>query len=330
MRRFAIGSSASLLACVLGVSALLGACTHNQPQAKPGAVAAGERYFPTGAQGTSAVLLRQYSPSEVRVGEEYEGSVDVVNLTEADLQNVSVNLKNLSNVQLVSSTPEWTHSNGEVVWTLPVLPAGRTETIRFRAKATAAGAATNCLSVSYANLLCASTTVVEPALQLTKTATPEVCGTCADITLTKTADKASVSAGDQIGFTITVTNVTEGTTFAGWSGGATLDATNVGKYAIGGASSPTATDGVKPTSTVSGGNLVLTAIVRVDDPKLTVVGEAVGNLTDYGTPASITSVTGSATGIDQTGVPAGCEKQAFTVAQDGARKFLRLKATLAP
>ena len=198
MRRLANGSSLSLFALAVGIAALLPACTQNQPQAKPGAVAAGERYFPTGAQGTSAVLLRQYSPSEVRVGEDYEGSIDVVNLTEADLQNVSVNLKNLSNVHLVSSAPEWTHSNGEVVWTLPVLPAGRTETIRFHAKATAAGAATNCLSVSYANLLCASTTVVEPALQLAKSATPEVCGTCADITLTYAVRNAGTGVAENV------------------------------------------------------------------------------------------------------------------------------------
>ncbi len=131
-------------------------------------------------------------------------------------------------------------------------------------------------------------------------------------------------------FTITVTNADEGTTFAGWSGGATLDAANLGKYAIGGASSLTATDGVKPATTVSGGNLVLTAIVRTDDPKLTVVGEAVASLANYSSGTSVTEVTGSATGIDQAGVPTGCEKQAFTVPQDGGRKFLRLKAVLAP
>ena len=132
-------------------------------------------------------------------------------------------------------------------------------------------------------------------------------------------------------FTITVTNVNEGTTFAGWSGGATLDSTNVGKYAIGGASSLTATDGVQPTSTLNGGNLVLTAIVRTDDPKLAVVGEAVTSLANYAPGGAVSTVNGSSVGIDQTGVPAGCQKQAFSVPQgaDG-RKFLRLKATLTP
>jgi hypothetical protein len=133
-------------------------------------------------------------------------------------------------------------------------------------------------------------------------------------------------------FTVTVSDVNEtpaGSTFAAWSGGAELNSANVGKYAIGGASSLSATDGVKPTSTVTGGNLVLTAIVRTDDTKLTVVGQAVTSLADYAPGGTVVSVTGVDT-VDQSGVPAGHKKQTFTVAQDGARKFLRLKATLAP
>ena len=175
-----------LPALAAGACVLLQACncTCPKPQAKPGAVGPNERYFPTGDQSTSAILLRQLSPSEVRVGQEYDGTIEVVNLTDVDLQNVTVNLENLSNVHLLSANPQWTRSNGEVSWMLPELPASSTQSIKFRAKANAAGAATNCLSVSYSNRLCASTSVVEPALQLTKTATPEVCGTCADITLT--------------------------------------------------------------------------------------------------------------------------------------------------
>gem|GEM_PF-4614992 len=101
------------------------------------------------------------------------------------------------------------------------------------------------------------------------------------------------------------------------------------RYAFG-ASGPNDTV-TKPTTTVSGGNLVLTAIVRVDDPKLTVVGQAVTSLGDYTNAPSITTVTGSAAGVDQTGVPAGTQRQAFTVPQGSdTRKFLRLIATLAP
>ncbi len=166
-----------------GLSCLT-ACESPAPRATPGAVAANERYFPTGELTTSAILLRQSTPGEVRVGQEYDGSIEVKNLTDVELQNIVVNLDNLSNVQFISSSPEWTRKNGEVRWDLPVLPASGTEVIRFRAKAMAAGSASNCLSVTYANRLCATTSVVEPQLQLAKSATPEVCGTCADITLT--------------------------------------------------------------------------------------------------------------------------------------------------
>jgi hypothetical protein len=121
-----------------------------------------------------------------------------------------------------------------------------------------------------------------------------------------------------------------GSTFSGWSGGATLDSANLGMYAIGGASSLSATDGVEPSSTVSGGSLVLTAIVRVDDPKLSVFGEVVTSLANYGTPAATTMIDG-ADAADQTGVPAGHKRQTFTVLQGAdSRKFLRLKATLQP
>ena len=87
----------------------------------------------------------------------------------------------------------------------------------------------------------------------------------------------------------------------------------------------------KPTTVLTGGNLVLTAIVRVDNPKLSVVGEAVTDLGNYASGTAVTPVNGSSAGVDQTGVPAGCERQAFTVAQGGdLKKFLRLKITLAP
>jgi hypothetical protein len=87
----------------------------------------------------------------------------------------------------------------------------------------------------------------------------------------------------------------------------------------------------KPTAVLSGGNLVLTAIVRVDDAKLAVVGEAVTDLGNYASGSAVTTVNGSSSGVDQTGVPTGCQRQAFTVPQGGdLKKFLRLKVNLAP
>jgi hypothetical protein len=122
-----------------------------------------------------------------------------------------------------------------------------------------------------------------------------------------------------------------GTTFAGWSSSATPTPELVAKYAIGGATSLTG-ESVRPTSVLDDTTLSITAIVRTDDPDhLTVVGQAVTSLADYATPGSGVEVLGDATGIDQTGVPTGCEKQKFSVNRDGAaRMFLRLNSTLTP
>ncbi|MCX6934674.1 MAG: Ig domain-containing protein, partial [Verrucomicrobia bacterium] len=111
-----------------------------------------------------------------------------------------------------------------------------------------------------------------------------------------------------------------GTTFAGWSSGGALTSDSLTKYAIGGAGSLTG-ESVKQTSALDGTTLSITAIVRTDDAKLTVVGQAVTSLGDYATPASVVEVAGDATGIDQTGVPTGCAKQKFSVkeAADAAR-----------
>jgi hypothetical protein len=123
-----------------------------------------------------------------------------------------------------------------------------------------------------------------------------------------------------------------GTTFAGWSSSATPTPELVAKYAIGGATSLTG-ESVKPTLVLDATTLSITAIVRTDDPThLSVVGQAVTSLADYATPGSVVEeVVGDATGIDQTGVPTGCEKQKFSVNRAGAaRMFLRLNSTLTP
>jgi len=100
------------------------------------------------------------------------------------------------------------------------------------------------------------------------------------------------------------------------------------RYALG-ASAP-GSSVTKPTSAVTGGNLVITAIVRTDNPKLTVVGESVTNLGNYASGTSVVEVQG-VDAADQDGVPEGCMRRTFSVAIEGSvtKKFLRLKASLA-
>jgi hypothetical protein len=192
------------------------------------------------------------------------------------------------------------------------------------------GSATVNLTVgdSYSDAGATATDAIDGSVTVTPSGAVDTT-TAGTYTITYNASDAAGNAATPVTRTVIVA-AAAGSTFAGWSGGATLDSVNVGKYAIGGASSLTATDGVKPTSTVSGGNLVLTAIVRTDDSKLTVVAEAVTSLANYAPGGTVSTINGVDT-ADQTGVPTGHKRQTFTVAQGAdTRKFLRLKATLAP
>jgi hypothetical protein len=116
-------------------------------------------------------------------------------------------------------------------------------------------------------------------------------------------------------------------TFAEWAGeGVAMTPELLMMYAIGGAASSSA-PGERPETKLEGTVLSLTAIVR-KDATLTIIGQAVTNLGDYGTPNSIVPVVGSAVGVSQDGVPAGCERQKFTMDAGSAGKgFIRFSVT---
>lgn len=164
-----------------------------------------ELAFPTGERSTSQILVCQSSPREVRAGQETDYFIDVTNLTGASLQNVAVNMDNMSNAHIVSSWPEAVRaSNGSAQWIIADLPARSTKTITVRARPTSAGTATGCITAGYANALCTVTPVVAPALNLLKSATPEVCGQCDDIQLTYVVRNPGTGKADNVTVTDTL------------------------------------------------------------------------------------------------------------------------------
>ena len=126
-----------------------------------------------------------------------------------------------------------------------------------------------------------------------------------------------------------------GSTFAGWSGGATATSELVGKYAIGGGSGPSA-QGEAPT--VGKGFIVpnhytyIEAIVRADDSKLSFVAQASTDLIAGFSSLGTWTIEGAALGVSQADVPSGCERKKFIYWHGMAQNkmFLRLQTTLAP
>ena len=104
-----------------------------------------EHAFPTGERATSTILVRQTSPKRTQVGKECTYTIDVTNLTDADLRDVTVNLEDMTNVRFVGSAPDPIKGlNGDTAWLISELPARATKTITVRARPVAAGRASNC------------------------------------------------------------------------------------------------------------------------------------------------------------------------------------------
>ena len=139
-------------------------------------------------------------------------------------------------------------------------------------------------------------------------------------TITFDATDAAGNAATQVIRTVTVSAPSSTTGADGLS--------ELMRYALGGNAPGDSV--AKPSSSVIGEYLVITAIVRTDNPKLRVVGEAVTNLDNYASGTSIDEVLG-VDAADQDGVPEGCKRRTFSVAIEGSvtKMFLRLKASLA-
>jgi hypothetical protein len=97
---------------------------------------------------------------------------------------------------------------------------------------------------------------------------------------------------------------------------------NLLRYAMGANSASASV--VKPVSSLDANNLSITAIVRINDPKVSIVGQSGTSLSAWST----TPIAGVRT-TDQTGATAGqTERQVFSVPRGGSKTFLRLTATL--
>jgi len=140
-------------------------------------------------------------------------------------------------------------------------------------------------------------------------------------TLTYDATDAANNAATPVTRTVTVSILNP--TTAGADG-----YTPLMRYALG-ANSPTETVQA-PVVSANANTLVLTAVVRTDDPNLSVVGTTKTDLTSgtWATTGVSGSPAGSGTEGDQTGVITG-QRRVYTVTT-GSKTFLRLEATLAP
>jgi hypothetical protein len=176
--------------------------------------------FPTGDRETSVVMLEVDSPDEVRLGQSFQQTLRVTNLTDTPLENVQVRnaavggadataqragangTNDGANAGAANARPERADraaatsaagDNATPVWNVGTLRPKESKTYNLSDVADAEGAMSNCLTVAYAPTLCVGVRVVKPELQLAK------------------AGPSSVLVCQPIEYTYTVTNTGTGT-----------------------------------------------------------------------------------------------------------------------
>lgn len=130
---------------------------------------------PTGNKATSAILLEKFAPGEVAVGETFDTTLVVTNLTPMSLNNVVVANELAPTYKLDSTNPTAAMSDIRAGrWNVGTLPPGASRTVTLTGSASQGGPMSSCSGVTYDTAMCMVTNVVEPRLQLVATGPAEV------------------------------------------------------------------------------------------------------------------------------------------------------------
>lgn len=130
--------------------------------------------IPTGDIDTSVILVEKIAPEVVNVGQDFEYTVKVTNLTACELDQVVASETIAQGLVYKGSTPNAAKAGSTLTWDLGTLPGNATKTLKVKAAAAGAGTFTDCVRVSYKEKLCITVKAVEPKLILDKTAPADV------------------------------------------------------------------------------------------------------------------------------------------------------------
>jgi len=130
---------------------------------------------PTGNKATSAILLEKFAPGEVAVGETFDITLVVTNLTTLGLNNVVVANELAPTYKLASTNPTAAMTDIRAGrWNVGSLPPGASRTVTLTGSASQGGTMSTCAGVTYDTAMCMVTNVVEPRLQLVAAGPAEV------------------------------------------------------------------------------------------------------------------------------------------------------------
>ncbi|NOX58047.1 MAG: DUF11 domain-containing protein [Planctomycetes bacterium] len=141
----------------------------------PGQVRLGSQAYPTGRPETSVVLLERFGPAEIRMGQSFDYTVKLTNLTANAVENLILTEKLADGFAMSSMLPEPNNSStGTATWHLGTIASKGSKTIKISGSASRIGELSSCATLTFTTNLCSKIRVVQPALEVTKTLPSEV------------------------------------------------------------------------------------------------------------------------------------------------------------
>lgn len=142
-----------------------------------------ETFFPSGSRDSSSIMLERSVPAEVRAGDMFTYEIKLTNQSNAEVRSVELLERMPAGFKYASAVPAPTSEDGtELKWSLGNMGPRQSSILRVTGSGDATGELSYCATVTFQTQLCNANRVVEPALELTMTATPEVIQ-CDPVTL---------------------------------------------------------------------------------------------------------------------------------------------------
>ncbi|MCF7975830.1 MAG: DUF11 domain-containing protein [Phycisphaerae bacterium] len=143
--------------------------------------------YPTGIAATSVLLIERVAPVQATLQEDIEYTVNVTNISENTLYDVTVTEPYSPIFKYRSAVPEpISHQEGTLIWNLGTIAAQEIHTITMRGNAISPGRMSDCVTITYVSHTpgnCIDIEVVNPSIKLTQTG-PESVIQCDPIPVT--------------------------------------------------------------------------------------------------------------------------------------------------
>ena len=131
--------------------------------------------LPTGDKANSVVYVEKSTAREVVVGEPFDYTIKLTNITGSPLKGVTLTTTLPRNFTVIGTAPKAALAGSNATWDVGDLGPGETRTFAVRGKATTTGELVSCSEVTFRNpKFCLAAQAVQPALKVVKTMPSEV------------------------------------------------------------------------------------------------------------------------------------------------------------